>query len=64
MQFALNNTLFLAIKKAPNKALYGFTVNNTINLLSAKITKKTTKILNYKIQVSNAIAIGIMSAKY
>jgi hypothetical protein len=36
MQFVLNNTLSLAIKKAPNKALYKFIVNNIINLLSAK----------------------------
>jgi hypothetical protein len=43
MQFALNNTLSLAIRKAPNKALYGFTVNNTIDLLNAKTTKKTIK---------------------
>jgi vacuolar-type H+-ATPase subunit C/Vma6 len=49
MQFALNNTLSLTIKKAPNKALYKFIINNIINLLSAKITKKTTKILDYKI---------------
>jgi hypothetical protein len=49
MQFALNNTLSLIIKKALNKALYGFTINNIIDLLSAKTTKKTTKILNYKI---------------
>jgi vacuolar-type H+-ATPase subunit C/Vma6 len=49
MQFALNNTFSLAIKKAPNKALYKFIINNIINLLNAKITKKTTKILNYKI---------------
>jgi hypothetical protein len=64
MQFALNNTFSLAIKKAPNKALYRFTVNNIIDLLSAKTTKKITKILNYKIQVFNAIAIGIIFAKY
>jgi hypothetical protein len=64
MQFALNNTLSLAIKKALNKALYKFIVNNTINLLNAKTIKKTTKILNYKIQVSNAIAIRIILAKY
>jgi hypothetical protein len=64
MQFALNNTLSLAIKKAPNKALDKFIVNNTINLLSAKTTKKTIKILDYKIQVSEAIAIRIMLAKY
>ena len=64
MQFALNNTLSLAIRKAPNKALYGFIINNIVDLLSAKITKKTTKILDYKIQVSNAIIIGIISAKY
>ena len=49
MQFALNNTFSLVIRKAPNKALYKFIVNNTIDLLSAKIIKKTTKILNYKI---------------
>jgi hypothetical protein len=49
MQFALNNTFFLAIKKALNKALYGFTVNNTIDLLSAKTIKKTIEILDYKI---------------
>jgi hypothetical protein len=49
MQFALNNTLSLAIRKALNKALYEFTVNNIIDLLSAKTTKKITKILNYKI---------------
>jgi hypothetical protein len=64
MQFALNNTLSLAIKKALNKALYKFIVNNIINLLNAKTTKKTIKILNYKIQVSNAIAIRIMLVKY
>jgi hypothetical protein len=49
MQFALNNTLSLAIKKALNKALYRFTVNNIIDLLNAKTIKKTTKILDYKI---------------
>jgi len=49
MQFALNNTLFLAIRKALNKALYKFTINNIINLLNAKTIKKITKILNYKI---------------
>ena len=64
MQFALNNTLSLAIKKAPNKALYKFIVNNIINLLNAKTTKKITKILNYKIQVSDAITIGIILVKY
>jgi hypothetical protein len=64
MQFALNNTLSLAIRKAPNKALCKFTVNNIIDLLSAKTIKKITKILNYKIQVFNIIAIGIMFAKY
>jgi hypothetical protein len=64
MQFALNNTFSLAIGKALNKALYGFIVNNIINLLSAKTTKKTIKILDYKIQVSDAIAIGIMLAKH
>jgi hypothetical protein len=64
MQFALNNTLSLAIKKALNKALYRFIINNIIDLLSAKTTKKIIKILNYKIQVFNAIAIGIIFAKY
>ena len=64
MQFALNNTFFLAIKKALNKALYKFIVNNIINLLNAKTTKKITKILNYKIQVSDAIVIRIILAKY
>jgi hypothetical protein len=49
MQFALNNTLSLAIRKALNEALYGFTINNIVDLLSAKTTKKITKILNYKI---------------
>jgi hypothetical protein len=49
MQFALNNTLFLAIRKALNEALYKFIINNIIDLLSAKTTKKTTKILDYKI---------------
>ena len=49
MQFALNNTLSLAIKKALNKALYKFIVNNIINLLSAKTIKKITNILDYKI---------------
>jgi len=49
MQFVLNNTLSLAIGKALNKALYKFTVNNIIDLLSIKTTKKTIKILNYKI---------------
>jgi hypothetical protein len=64
IQFALNNTLSLIIGKAPNKALYGFIVNNIIDLLSAKTIKKTIKILNYKIQVSNTIAIKIILAKY
>ena len=64
MQFALNNTLSFAIKKASNKALYKFIINNIVNLLNSKTTKKIIKILNYKIQVSNAIAIGIMLAKY
>ena len=41
--------LSLAIGKALNKALYKFVVNNTINLLSAKTTKKIIDILNYKI---------------
>jgi hypothetical protein len=54
MQFALNNTFSLAIGKALN----------IINLLSAKTTKKTIEILDYKIQVSDAIAIGIMLAKH
>jgi hypothetical protein len=49
MQFALNNTLSLAIKKALNKALYKFIINNIIDLLNAKTTKKTIKILDYKI---------------
>ena len=49
MQFALNNTLSLTIKKALNKALYGFIVNNIIDLLSAKTTKKIIEILDYKI---------------
>ena len=49
MQFALNNTLSLAIKKALNEALYKFIVNNIIDLLSAKTIKKTTKILDCKI---------------
>jgi hypothetical protein len=49
MQFALNNTLSLAIGKALNKALYEFIINNIINLSSAKIIKKTIKILDYKI---------------
>jgi len=57
MQFALNNILFLAIGKALNKALYKVIVNIIIDLLSAKTTKKTIKILNYKIQVSNIIII-------
>jgi hypothetical protein len=64
MQFALNNTFSLVIKKAPNKALYKFIVNNIINLLNAKTTKKIIKILNYKIQVFNAIIIRIILAKY
>jgi hypothetical protein len=64
MQFALNNTFSLAIKKALNKALYKFIVNNTINLLNAKITKKITKILDYKIQVSDTITIRIILVKY
>jgi len=49
MQFALNNILSLAIRKASNKALYRFIVNNTINLLSAKTTKKAIEILDCKI---------------
>jgi hypothetical protein len=49
MQFALNNTLSLAIGKALNKALYKFIINNIIDLLSAKTTKKIIKILDYKI---------------
>jgi hypothetical protein len=49
MQFALNNTLSLAIRKALNKALYRFTINNIVDLLSAKTIKKIIKILNYKI---------------
>jgi hypothetical protein len=61
---ARDNTLSLAIGKALNKALYKFTVNNIIDLLSAKTTKKIIEILNCKIQVSNAIAIRIMLAKY
>jgi hypothetical protein len=64
MQFALNNTLSLAIGKAPNEALYGFIVNNIINLLNAKTTKKIIEILDCRIQVSDAIAIGIILAKY
>ena len=56
--------MLLAIKKALNKALYSFIINNIINLLNSKLVKKTTKILNYKIQVLNAIAINIISAKY
>ena len=56
--------LSLAIGKALNEALYKFIVNNIIDLLSAKITKKTIKILNCKIQVSDAIAIRIILAKY
>jgi vacuolar-type H+-ATPase subunit C/Vma6 len=49
MQFALNNTLSLAIRKALNKALYKFTINNIINLLNAKTIKKIIEILDYKI---------------
>jgi len=49
MQFALNNTLFLVIGKASNKTLYKFIVNNIIDLLSAKTTKKTIEILDCKI---------------
>jgi vacuolar-type H+-ATPase subunit C/Vma6 len=64
MQFALNNTFFLAIKKALNKALYKFIINNIINLLSAKTIKKITEILDYKLQVSDAIAIRIILVKY
>ena len=64
MQFALNNTLSLAIRKAPNKALCKFTVNNIIDLLSAKTIKKITEILDYKLQVSDAIAIRIILVKY
>jgi hypothetical protein len=64
MQFALNNTLFLAIKKALNKALYRFIVNNIIDLLNAKTIKKTIEILDYKIQVSDTIAIRIILVKY
>jgi uncharacterized membrane protein len=56
MQFALNNTLSLAIRKALNEALYGFIINNIIDLLSAKTIKKIIEILDYKIQVSNAIS--------
>jgi hypothetical protein len=56
--------LSLAIGKALNEALYRFIVNNIINLLSAKTTKKTIKILDCKIQVSNAIIIRIILAKY
>jgi len=41
--------LSLAIGKALNEALYGFIVNNIIDLLSAKTTKKTIKILDCKI---------------
>jgi hypothetical protein len=64
MQFALNNTLFLAIKKALNKALYRFIVNNIIDLLNAKTIKKTIEILDYKIQVFDTIAIRIILVKY
>jgi hypothetical protein len=64
MQFALNNTLSLVIGKALNKALYKFIVNNIVNLLSAKITKKIIKILNYKISVFDIIAIRIILVKY
>jgi len=56
--------LSLAIGKALNEALYKFIVNNIIDLLSAKTIKKTIKILDCKIQVSDIIAIGIMLAKY
>jgi hypothetical protein len=49
MQFALNNTLSPVIGKALNEALYGFIVNNTVDLLSAKTTKKTIEILDYRI---------------
>jgi vacuolar-type H+-ATPase subunit C/Vma6 len=40
MQFILNNTLFLVIKKALNKALYRFVINNITDLLSAKLLKR------------------------
>ena len=56
--------LSLVIGKALNKALYKFIINNIINLLSAKTTKKTIEILDYKIQVSDAIAIKIILVKY
>jgi len=64
MQFALNNTLSPVIRKALNKVLYKFIVNNIIDLLSTKTTKKTIKILDCKIQVFDAIAIRIILAKY
>jgi hypothetical protein len=64
MQFALNNTLSLAIGKALNTALYRFIINNIINLLSAETIKKIIKIPNYKIQVFNAIIIRIILAKF
>jgi hypothetical protein len=63
LQFALNNTFSAAIGKAPNEALYGFTVNNTVDLLSPNLSRKFTGIPECRIQVSDAIAIGQMSAK-
>jgi vacuolar-type H+-ATPase subunit C/Vma6 len=56
--------LLLTIKKALNKALYKFTINNIIDLLSAKTTKKIIEILDYNIQVSNTITIGIILVKF
>jgi hypothetical protein len=59
-----NNILSAAIGKTPNEALYGFPVNNTVDLLNPVLSKKFTYIPDCRLQVSDAIALGQISAKF
>jgi hypothetical protein len=52
-----------AIGKAPNEALYGFIVNNIVNLLSLNLSRKFIGIPKYYIQVSDVISMGQMLVK-
>ena len=52
------------IPKPTNNLIIPTIINNIINLLNSKTTKKIIKILDCKIQVLNAIAIGIIFVKF
>jgi hypothetical protein len=64
LQFGLNNSHSEPIRHSPNEAVYGFTPNDTVNLLTSSL--RTCEVLDLplaRLEISDAIAESAMTMK-